>query len=636
MTPIRQAQLPFHCRRISSLSGVLLFAALLQACASSTPPATDPALQADTSGENTVQTGATGAASNAVPLESTPDTSAASPEIAATDEAAEPQVEEEAPPPPIEYGRIEEDALTASIMAELAIQRGRNEEALDIYTSLARETGNISFIQRAMRLAIFVRNAPVALEFGELWLEREPESHDVRQMLALQLVLTSRYAEALKHMSQLLEQDEDPDFRLIPSRLQNDPSAPLLLEAMIDSYLELKARFPESQTLPLGLAMLYEQNEEYAEALAIMIAVNAEGEFVPEFVMKEIGLLEELGETEQARKRLEQSLATNPEHKQLRFMYGRKLIAERQYQAAREQFSIMVEQDPDDMDMLYSLALLSMEVQMYDEARGYWQRLLVNGQHRDEAHFYLGFIAEQGDNADTAIRHYLQVEGGNNFVLALRNLSQLMIEAGRYPEAHAHLQNVRFRHAEYNLPLLSVEAALLTDMGYYEEAQALLDGAISDAPNNIQLLFQRSVLFTEQDRLGEMERDLRRIIRLDPDSPMAYNSLGYYLADRTDRYQEAYELILKASALAPNDPAIIDSLGWAQYRLGMFEQALANLERAYQLFPDPEVAAHLGEVLWVMGRKSAANRVWNEALKTTPDSEFILNAMERLKPGATR
>lgn len=628
MTATRQAQPPFHRRRISALPGALLFAILLQACAASAPPPADSTLPAGTAVE--VETVDAEAGDSPLPGESDADS------IAATGEAAEADVAEELPAPPIEYGHIEEDALTASIIAELAIQRGRHQEALDIYADLARDTGNTSFIQRAMRLAIFVRNTPVALEFGALWLEREPEAHEVRQMLALQLVLSSRYAEALKHMTQLLAQGQDPDLRLIPSRLQNDASAPLLRDAMIDSYLELHARFPESPTLPLGLAMLYEQNEQYAEALALIVDINAEGDFVPEFVMKEIGLLEQLGEARQARQRLEQALATSPEHKQLRFMYGRKLIAERQYQEAREQFAIIVEQDPDDMDMLYSLALLSMEVQMYEEARGYWQRLLVNGQHGDEVHFYLGFIAEQAGNTDTAIRHYLQVQGGNNFVLALRNLSQLMIEAGRYPEAHAHLQNVRFRHAEYDLPLLSVEAALLTDMGHYEEAQALLDGAISNAPNNIQLLFQRSLLFTEQNRLGEMERDLRRIIRLDPDSPMAYNSLGYYLADRTDRYQEAYELILKANELAPNDPAIIDSLGWAQYRLGMLEQALANLERAYELFPDPEVAAHLGEVLWVMGRKSAANKIWNEALETTPDSEFILNAMERLKPGATR
>jgi Flp pilus assembly protein TadD len=133
-----------------------------------------------------------------------------------------------------------------------------------------------------------------------------------------------------------------------------------------------------------------------------------------------------------------------------------------------------------------------------------------------------------------------------------------------------------------------------------------------------------------------MEQDLRKIIQLNPASPIASNTLGYYLADQTDRYEEAYELILSAIELAPNDPAIIDSLGWVQYRLGMYQEARENLDRAYELYPDPEVAAHLGEVLWVIGDKAAANRIWRNALEVQPDSEHVLNAMERLDPGSAR
>src|SRR5690606_36353469 len=148
---------------------------------------------------------------------------------------------------PIVYGRFDEDELTDSILAEMAIQSGDNVQALEIYTRLARENGNISFIQRGMRLATFLRNTPRALELGELWLEQEPESVELRQMLALQLVLSSRYAEALDHMTWLLEQDEEIDFRLVPSRLAEDPAAPLLLEAMIDSFRDLAERFPEDR-----------------------------------------------------------------------------------------------------------------------------------------------------------------------------------------------------------------------------------------------------------------------------------------------------------------------------------------------------------------------------------------------------
>jgi len=123
---------------------------------------------------------------------------------------------------------------------------------------------------------------------------------------------------------------------------------------------------------------------------------------------------------------------------------------------------------------------------------------------------------------------------------------------------------------------------------------------------------------------------LRRVIQLNPNNPVAYNSLGYTLADRTDRYEEAYELIKRAYDLAPNDPAIIDSMGWVQYRLGLYEDAIRNLDRAYELFPDHEVAAHLGEVLWVTGERSKARNLWRQALETQPDSDFIRSTMERL------
>jgi len=276
-----------------------------------------------------------------------------------------------------------------------------------------------------------------------------------------------------------------------------------------------------------------------------------------------------------------------------------------------------------------------MEVKMYSDARNYLQRLVLNGQRLDDAHFHLGYISAEENQNPAAIEHYLQVKAGNNFLPAQRNLTDLMGKADRYAEVHAHLQNIRFRNAYYNIPLLSMEANVLIEQEKFADAGTLLDSAVGAFPNNIQLLFQRSVLSQEMNNLDLMEQDLRRIILLDPTNPVAYNSLGYTLADRTDRYQDAYALIQRAIELAPDDPAIIDSLGWVQYRLGMHEEARKNLERAYELFPDPEVAAHLGEVLWVLGEKNAATRLWRSALQVQPDSEFILNAMERLNPGSS-
>lgn len=559
--------------------------------------------------------------SDMIPAESTTTASA----------AVEPEVL-----PEIQYGQFSEDVLTRTIMAELAMQRGENEEALKAYVALAQDTGNLSIIQRAMRLATFLRNSRVALDMGELWLAREPESTDARQMMAVQLVFTGRYRDAMDQMSWLVDKGVDIDFRLIPARSANDANAALILDALIADFQALLLRHPDTPSLRLGLAMLYEQNQQTQEAYDLVAVVARESNNDADIVMQEVRLLELLEQGDLAQRRLEEALQTNPEHKQLRFLYGRKLISEERYRDAKDQFTLLVEQDPRDFDMLYSLALLCMEVNMFEEARGYLQRLVANGQKLDDAHYYLGFIDAQENRPDAAIAHLLQVKSGNNFLQALRNLTELMVKAGRYPEAQAHLQNARFRNADYNIPLLGMEASILIEQQQYEDAGKLLDSAIGAFPNNIQLLFQRSVLHQEQNDIPAMEADLRQIIMLDPANPVAYNSLGYTLADRTDRYQDAYELIRKAVELAPNDPAIIDSLGWVQFKLGMLDDARKNLERAYELFPDPEVAAHLGEVYWAQGDRAAANRVWRNALEVQPDSKFVLNAMERLNPGASR
>ncbi len=178
---------------------------------------------------------------------------------------------------------------------------------------------------------------------------------------------------------------------------------------------------------------------------------------------------------------------------------------------------------------------------------------------------------------DEAIKHFFNVNGGGNFLQAQRSLTELMIRAGRYREVRSRLQNVRFRNPDYNIALLSMEANVLMDEGQMDEAGRVLNNAVGAFPNNIQLLFLRSVYSQEINDLALMEEDLRRIIQLNPNNPVAYNSLGYTLADRTDRFNEAYELIKRAFELAPNDAAIIDSLGWVQYRLGMYEEAMKTL-----------------------------------------------------------
>ena len=530
----------------------------------------------------------------------------------------------------IQYGNFSEDILTRVILAELAGQRGLNQEALDEYQALARETGDIGIIKRSARIATFLRDIPTSIAMTEMWLVQEPDSIEAHQTISFQMISLGRYKKALEHFAVLLTLGADVDFRLITARATADENIALIIDALIADFNDLTELHPSNQPLLLGLAHLYQVNNQHQESYQIINLLAQQNNDEPELVILEIRLLELMGKTEQAQLRLKESLRTNPAHKQLRFLYARKLIDEQRYNDATEQLALIIKQDPEDFDILYSLSLLSMEMTRYNDAKGYLQRLVDNSQRLDDAHFYLAFINAQENNVDRAIEHYLQVNSGSNFQQAQRNVTALMLQQGRYPEASARLQNIRFRNPDYNLSLLTMEANLLIDANLNNIAVQFLNNAVGAFPNNLQLLFLRSVLSQNINDLALMEQDLRKIIRLNPDNAIAYNSLGYTLADRTERYDEAYRLIQQAMEIAPNDPAIIDSLGWVQYRLGRYEEAKESLLLAYELFPDHEVAAHLGEVLWVLGKKNQANRLWKKALEVQPDSKFILNAIERL------
>jgi tetratricopeptide (TPR) repeat protein len=561
--------------------------------------------------------------------------SSTAPTDAASQQVADANPHDQTLPPPqdIQYGNFPEDILTRVILAEMAGQRGYNQQALTDYLSLARETNDINIIKRASRIASFLRDVPAAIEMGNLWLDQEPESQEALRTLAFQMVTLGRYREALTHMKTLLALGSTLDFRLITNRTAMDTNANLFLDALISDFEELRIQYPADQSLRLGLAHLYQQNEQTEQSLELVSALSREMNDNAEVVILEVELLEQMGEGDKAKRRLQQALRNNDNHKELRFQYARKLVDEERYREARDQFKIIVEQFPDDYDMLYSLALISMEINMLNDAKLYFQRLVDNAQRLDDAHYYLGYISIQENNTNAAIQHFFNVNGGGNFLQAQRNLAELMIREGRYSEVKARFQNVRFRNPDYNIPLLTMEANVLMDEGHMDEAALVLNSAVGAFPNNIQLLFLRSVYSQETNDLELMEKDLRKIIQLNPNNPVAYNSLGYILADRTDRIQEAYGLIQRAFELAPNDPAIIDSLGWVQYRMGLYADARKNLEEAYELFPDHEVAAHLGEVLWVMGEKSEARSVWRKALQDQPDSEYIRSTMDRLTDG---
>lgn len=549
-------------------------------------------------------------------------------------QAAPPAAREPAPAPaPIEYGSFTTEQLNRALINELAGQRGYLPEAVQDYYALALETRDLAVIRRASQFAAAAGDTDTMIALGRLWLDIEPQSTEAHLVLAFQLLEAGMLEESITHMGEILALGGELDFSVISSRTQY--LTPAQRGMLLAQFQRLHARFPEHQSLHYAVMQLLEQSDQHAEAMAELTLYKARHGNSARIVLMEAQLLLQLDQLEQTISLLEDGIETYPDNRLMRFNFGRILVQVGRLEEAREQFQLLAQMEPNDYETLYSLALLELELDSLDTARGFLIRLLNAGVRVNESHYYLGYIDENQGRRAEAIGHYLQVGTEfTNFLNAQRQAVRLLVQEERFDEAHALVLKVSQGRPELEIMLVAVEVDALMSRNHLERADAVLSSTLEIYADNVDLLFARSLLSDRQGNLARAEEDLRRIIALEPQNATALNQLGYTLADRTDRYEEALALLERAIAANPEDPAIIDSLAWAQYKLGRYEEALANLERAFAVFPDPEVAAHLGEVLWMMGRRSEANRVWNNSLRDNPDSPILLNTIERLRNGA--
>ena len=551
---------------------------------------------------------------------------------AATASAAEAQLVSNAQPasPETEYGNFTEEQLYQAIISELGAQRGVVDEVGDSYFDLALETRDLGIIRRAVQFASANNDMNAMLQLGLLWAEIDPADAQPHLMLSFQFLETGNYKQALSHMARVIELGGDIDFSALAARTgQLDPRTRAVL---IDNLRQLTREFSDQQSIRLTLVQLLGQNGEYQEALLEFQLLIQLVDLSPRLVMLQAQILQSAGDADQAIRVMRNGVREFGDDKNLRLGYSQLLVQNEQYEAAQAQFAALMELDPQDWETLFSMALLDMELENYERAVERFTQLARIDQRADEARYYLGYIHEQREEFDAAIAAYREVRiGTQNFLAAQQQATRLAVQSGNLESAHAHLNQLSRGQPRLEILFNTIESGVLIQNDFIPEAKGLLDTALNKYPNETDLLFAR-VLFYDNvgDRAGS-EQDLRQIILMQPEDSRALNHLGYMLADQTDRHAEALDLIERAIAISPEDPAIIDSLGWVQYKLGRYEEALANLQRAYELFPDPEVASHVGEVMWMMGREEQAKEVWRGALENQPDSELIQEVVERLQ-----
>ncbi len=528
---------------------------------------------------------------------------------------------------------FEMDTLYALMVAEMAGDRHRFDIMLSNYVQQAEATHDIGVIARAARLARYLKAHPTALDMGLLWSQLDPTNKEAHYIAAAELVHANRLIEAMFHAKVLIESNETSGLDAIGARAQQggDITVTKQLLSEFESLVELH---PNHHELLVGLSLLYQHAGQLEQALSYV--QKASSATPDDFQAKalETRILHQLGRTEEALAKLKQLVLEHPQNPALRLQYARSLL-KTDLTGALEQFTRLMEADPNNADITLTLALIEYEKGLLKQAKEHFESLNKHARHGSAAQFYLGRIALTHKQPKKAVSHLLQVVPGVNFLPAQSLISDIYISLNQAKNAIAHVRALRkntpAKRPKQTQGLFLLESRILSTQGQFLESIALLKQAIEQFPKASRLIYSRAMLFTRINEPSNAEQDLKRVIELNPNNAAALNALGYTLADRTDRVEEAYQYIQRAYALTPDDPAVIDSLGWVEFRRGNHKQALANLRHAMQAMPDHEIAAHLGEVLWATGQTKQAKEIWQSGLRLNPNSPIIHSTIKRLK-----
>jgi tetratricopeptide (TPR) repeat protein len=527
-------------------------------------------------------------------------------------------------------------ALLYQLMAaEAAAQRGDLGAAYAIYLKLARDTSDPRLARRAAELALQGRALNQALEAARLWHQLAPTSTEAGQTLAMLYAANARFDDAYPLFHEQLQGAPRPAEELLRIQRalalsQDRAGAFAMLEKLAAPYLA-------SAEVRLVLA-----SGAHAAGLATRAAEEARAAAASapddERTVLTAAQILQSADRPTAMALLVEYLGRHPDAANVRLAMARMLIADNQFDAARAEFGKLLAADPNNAELVYSMALLSLQGDLRADARRYLHRYLTlaaepgaTGAKTDAAHLYLAQIAEDEKDYGDALQWLRRIEAGDEYLTARVREAIVLGKMKRVDDGRKLLRSIAAESEEDRTRLVLAEAQLLRDARRYDESYRLLTDALEKSPDSVALLYDTAMAAEKTNQIDVMEKRLRRLIELRPDHAHAYNALGYTFAERNIRLEEALKLIEKALELAPDDAYILDSMGWVHYRLGNLKLAREFLERSYALKPEAEVAVHLAEVLWVAGERERSRELLRGVRSKEPDNELLRSTLARLR-----
>jgi tetratricopeptide (TPR) repeat protein len=518
------------------------------------------------------------------------------------------------------------DLLYDLMLAEIALQRKEYELAFNKYYEAAKKTKDSRLAKKATRATLFSKNDKQTFKAVKLWSELQPENIDVQQIYASSLINKKKDDEAITYLRRLVTLSDKFSegftraITIIDTVAERD-RATKLFEATAKGY-------EDKLTVKLYRTKLEIKFKDYDAAAKYLKDVLEEQPDHMEGLLLKVELLKKQKQLTEAVQTLKKILNKHPESVPLRLELARLLVEQKLNDQANEQIKLLAKKELSP-EVLFAISLLAIEIDELDDGKVYLERLHGFRLYASEAAYFIGQLEASRENYSEAEDWFNRVRHGKYTFDAALGLAVVYSQQKKFKQAFNVLDNSKASTKKENIDILQIKAEVHAQAKNYTKAYEVYTNALKSYPKNHDLLYGRAMVAEKFDRIDLLEKDLHVIIKENPKDSMALNALGYTLADRTDRYEEAYGYIKRALDIDGDDVATLDSMGWVLYKLGREKEALPYLKKAYDKDQDPEIAAHYGEVLWVLGKTDKAREVWKKALKKAPDHNVLVTTTSR-------
>lgn len=548
--------------------------------------------------------------------------------------------------PPVQNSAMDGALFYQILVAEVQANAGDAGSAYQLYLESARRHQISQLYQRAVEIALRGRAGEQALTAAKAWRQAMPQSREASEYTAqilLALGRTSDLAAPLRTLIQLTPTPQQPQvLASLPrtvARLNDKRAAAQVIDEATQPWRQPPLELAEAWS---ASAEGWMQAKDYDKSMAALDKAAALKPSLPNPGLIAIDLMNIDPRAEQFVKR---QLARTDAPSLVRLAYGRKLAGTQRYAESAEQLEQLLAAQPDQMGTWVTLAAVRLELKQLDKAEAALQPVLKPAPGGDkanpaaapdandveQAYLLMSQIAEQRNQLAQSSAWLDRADPKHERLNIQAQRARLLVKQGKITEARKLIRDLPEAEPRDAVMKVQAEAQLLRDVRQWEEAYKVLDDATKRFPEDSDLLYDQAMLGERLKKFTEMEAQLRKVMEMAPDNPNAFNALGYSLAERGIRLDEARTLIKKALELRPGDAFITDSLGWLEFRAGNGAEALRILNEAYQARPDPEIAAHLGEVLWTQGKQDEARQLWLDAHKREPDNDTLKETLTRFK-----